>query len=361
MSTLRLAIVGTGRMGATIDDELIGDLAYFRPASLAAASQACEDVELVAGVDTDERRLRAFSERWECPRIYSDYHDMLEQEAPDIVAVTTKAVERAAIVVDAAKAGVRGIYCEKALCCSMEEADEIQSICKRVGTHLVLGTHGRYHAGYSAARAWMEQGLIGEVQSIVYFGRIPLMHEGSHVVDGFLHLLNDPAPVEVQGSLAPRKNGAPTLNYNSEWNRFEGSTRWDGDPGIAWARFGFENGLQAYIISAQGGQMEMEVIGSEGILRSTAYGAEWSMRRPVAGKYATLHAVSLAPVDLKSTTLTCLEDLVRAVKTGEPGIGSVTKAHWNTEMLLGIAESHLNGNVSIRFPITNRSLYIPSV
>ena len=47
VKTYRVAIIGLGRMGSTIDDEGHTDLPY----SVAAATQASPQLELVAGCD----------------------------------------------------------------------------------------------------------------------------------------------------------------------------------------------------------------------------------------------------------------------------------------------------------------------
>jgi predicted dehydrogenase len=56
---------------------------------------------------------------------------MLEKENLDIVTVATSDHARAALVVDAAEAGVKRIFCEKPLARTVEDADPIVSACER--------------------------------------------------------------------------------------------------------------------------------------------------------------------------------------------------------------------------------------
>ena len=72
MSTLTAVIVGAGRMGGTIDDEM-GDYPRFvLPYSHAAGYAAIPDVDLVAFADTDEAKCNALQERYGVPRGYRD-------------------------------------------------------------------------------------------------------------------------------------------------------------------------------------------------------------------------------------------------------------------------------------------------
>ena len=54
----RAAVVGCGRMGSTIDDEHVGKPHYPWPWAHAPAIQEARNVELVAGVDFEQRRLK---------------------------------------------------------------------------------------------------------------------------------------------------------------------------------------------------------------------------------------------------------------------------------------------------------------
>ena len=59
---------------------------------------------------------------------------MIERENPEIISVTTRPGSHREIVVFAAEHGVKGIWCEKPLCCSMAEADAMVAACEKNGT-----------------------------------------------------------------------------------------------------------------------------------------------------------------------------------------------------------------------------------
>ena len=72
MTPYKVAIIGLGRMGSTIDDEGHFEVPY----SVAAATKASTRLELVAGADLQSEKRDAFSERWNVA-VYEDFRDDL--------------------------------------------------------------------------------------------------------------------------------------------------------------------------------------------------------------------------------------------------------------------------------------------
>ena len=61
---LRAAVIGCGRMGSTIDDELPRWAPSTKPYAHAARYAAVADTVVVAACDADAAKLRTFGERW---------------------------------------------------------------------------------------------------------------------------------------------------------------------------------------------------------------------------------------------------------------------------------------------------------
>src|SRR5437660_3027653 len=86
--TYRVAIIGTGRMGGLIEDEIPpGD--FHKPYGHFSAYAAIQQTQVVAIANRGAERLKRFSERFGITNAYLDYREMIEQERPDIVSVTT--------------------------------------------------------------------------------------------------------------------------------------------------------------------------------------------------------------------------------------------------------------------------------
>jgi len=197
-----VGVVGCGRMAGSIDDEVIGYDACILPYSYAAAYSAIGKTRMVAAADIDPQKLIAFCTRWNVPSKYSDYREMIEKERLDMLSVTTPATVRHEIVTFAAKSGIRGIYCEKAMCCSMAQADDIVESCEDNDVKLNVGTLRRFHAGYQRMRELVDDGKVGKPKVAIAYSTGSLMHTHSHTVDTIRFLLGDPKLDYVQGSIS---------------------------------------------------------------------------------------------------------------------------------------------------------------
>ena len=120
----RAALVGCSRMGAFIDNEVVGTPHHVPPYSHAAGYEACDRTDLVAGTDLRPDVLEVFGERYGVGKdhLYTDYKELIAKEQPDILSIATQPEHRADIAIYAAEHGVKALYCEKALCASLPEA-----------------------------------------------------------------------------------------------------------------------------------------------------------------------------------------------------------------------------------------------
>src|SRR5262245_45257030 len=96
MRTYRAALVGCGRMGAWIDNEVVGGTTVL-PYSHAAGYEACDRTELIAGSDMRPEILVKFGERYGVApeHHYTDYQEMIVTERPDILSIATQPQDRA--------------------------------------------------------------------------------------------------------------------------------------------------------------------------------------------------------------------------------------------------------------------------
>jgi len=108
MAKLRVGVIGTGRQKAR-KDRFGFAMAYEH----ANAYRAIEECELVACADLVEENGRAFADTYGFDRVFTDYHQMLSEMKLDMVSVCTWMHLHEPMVLDACKAGVRAIHCEK--------------------------------------------------------------------------------------------------------------------------------------------------------------------------------------------------------------------------------------------------------
>ena len=136
------------------------------PTSYAEALWDRPEVQLVAGADRDRKRLKAFGERYGIQALYTDGVEMMEKEKLDIVAVAINTKGRAFLTTKAAELGAKGIFTEKPMCHTLEEADRMVQACADRGTALNCGAITTTHPSFARARELVQQGAIGKLVSI---------------------------------------------------------------------------------------------------------------------------------------------------------------------------------------------------
>ena len=355
MKTYRVAIVGLGRMASTIDEEVVGYSSITLPYSVAASCQESELLQVVAGADILPEKREAFSKRWGVKALYEDYLEMIAQEQPDMVAICTRGELHAEMAVKTAEAGVKMIYLEKAMACSMREADAVLEACKKNNVAFNTGVLRRFDPRYHHARKLIEQGEIGQAKIAVHYAGSSLMHGHIHSIDTLMYLLGDPMAVSVWGELRPktlqiennRLDSDPSAIYHIEFTSPLPSGRGAGG-----------EGLEGWTIPI--GHWDFEVFGTEGSIKGMNNGVDWSMRKAtlIGDKRTVFRDVPYPSFETRSATVVCLEDLVKAVEENRPTLGNVEVTHQATELCLAVAESHRQGGVRVKLPLENRDLYV---
>ena len=341
--TYRACLIGCGRMGATIDDEVEGrpDRYLWQPFSHAAAAVACNRTDLVAVSDIVAEKAESIRQRYGAERTYADYRQMIEKEKPDIVCIATRPGPHADITVFAAENNVKGIYCEKPLCCSMEEADAMVAIVQKYGVKFNYGTQRRYMPVYRKVRELVDAGEIGNIQcTIAQYGASSALWGLTHAADMLLFLASDPEVDFVQGTI---------VCSDSDWD----GNRLDVDPAITSGYVRFANGVHGYNTAGTG--PEFEVCGSEGKIRILNNSRECQFRKK---SHTFFEEVPFPDVPRTTGTVMGIADIAEAIDTDRETKGPVHLARRSQEMLMGMIESHRLGGQRVALPMTNRSLYV---
>lgn len=338
---LKAAIVGCGRMGGFIDDELVNHPDFVPPYCHAGAYVAAEETVLVAAADILRERLDRLGERWNVSARYTDYREMILAERPDILSICTRPESHAEIAIFAANHGVKGIYCEKPLCCSMEEADAIKEACVHNGVAFNLGVNRRYQDLFWKIRETIQSGLIGKVQSVSAYSNGSALWTHTHTTDMLLFLAGDGEVSFVQGHAS-----VPPDDFQD--NRIEK------DPFIENAYFHFANGVHGTMTPAVG--YEFEVHGSAGKIRTRGNGHEWEIytfdAHGLSQRRETPHW------ERSSGSVNCVRDLANAILHGGTTRGNIEIACRGQEMIQAVVESERLGGARVPLPMANRSLYI---
>ena len=120
--------------------------------------------EIVGVADADPQGLAGAVKRLGAPKGYADYRKMLDELKPDLVSIGLQFIDsRRDMVVAAAERGVRGVFTEKPLCRTLEEADQMVAACEKHGVRLAIAFQSLYFPKLKIIREIISSGKLGRV------------------------------------------------------------------------------------------------------------------------------------------------------------------------------------------------------
>jgi myo-inositol 2-dehydrogenase/D-chiro-inositol 1-dehydrogenase len=131
------------------------------------------EAEVVAVASPTPGNAERLAHKYGIPNVYTDYRLMLEQDDIEMVTITAPNYLHCQMTVDIARKG-KHVVCEKPLCMTLEEADEMIDVCKRQGVLLMYAEELFFTPKYIKAKEIADQGAFGKVylvkQSEKHFG-----------------------------------------------------------------------------------------------------------------------------------------------------------------------------------------------
>ncbi len=347
----RAAVIGLGRMGSTFDDEKSAWDRSPRPHAHTPCYRA-GGVEVLAGADPHEGQREAYRRKWGVESLYADYREMLEREQPHILSICTTAKPRARILLDAveigAPRGLKAIWAEKPISISLAEADDMVAACQRAGIALAIGCTRAWSPMYNRMRELIDEGELGDLLQVIGFGQAGVSHNGSHL----LTTVNRLAKGRVQWVFGHMESDeAAAGDVDLQGNGY----------------LHYDNGVQGFVrMTACGGaNWEIEVIGTQGMLRAIADAQQVQFYKTVEssleGRRAepAQHIFPLPAASHSSNTRTVL-DLITCIETGKEPNCSGDDGRHALEVAIAMRESHRRGGTRVELPLSDRSLHIRS-
>jgi len=302
---LRAAVVGC-RMGA----------------NHAKAVAALPDYELAALCDLKKETAQAVkAETGGGAAIYTDYAAMLVQAKPDVVVIATPTGSHARFTIQAAEAGVKGVYCEKPMAVHLGDARRMLDACRSRGTALAIGHQRRMSAPYRTMRKLIEEGAIGDVQLMRASCAGDFLSDGTHSVDSLLYLAGDAGVKWVLAAMF-RQEVEPGLPDQWDYSIFTGRRYGHLVESGMMATLEFGSGVRAEFLTGDArfpgrGYQDIEIIGSKGRLWRAGDGAQ----PPVLlqdGEAGGYRAAELVPSDWENELQGVFHAFAETVRSGAP-------------------------------------------
>jgi predicted dehydrogenase len=197
----------------------------------------------VAIASRNRANSQAVADRHNIAKVYSTYHELLNDQAVEVVDIAVPPDAQLEIVREAVKhKNIKGILAQKPLGVSFDEARQIVQLCADAGIALGVNQNMRYDQSIRACKSLINQGLIGrpvfasiDMRAIPHFmdwqqalGWGTLRTMSIHHLDSFRYLFGD--PVRVYASVAEDPRSAKKFSF---------------DDGIAMYILEYENGFRA--------------------------------------------------------------------------------------------------------------------
>ncbi|CAN5687237.1 Gfo/Idh/MocA family oxidoreductase [soil metagenome] len=333
------------------------------------------EVEIIAVADADAKGLAAELPKLKLEKGFADYHEMLTQVKPDIVAICPRHLDQHRdMVLAAVAAGARGIYMEKPFCRTPAEADEMVAACEAKNVKLSVAHRNRFHPVLPVVAQLIKDGLIGQVLEIRCRGKedkrggaLDLWVLGSHELNLACYFAGKP----LFCTAAVLQEGKPVTRADVK----------EGDEGIGplagnevHARFEMESGIPVFFDSVQNAGVAasgfgLQIIGTKGIIdfridtEPLAQVLLGSPFRPVAEPHTWVPITTAGvgkpePIEGLGAQvgghLTAAYDLLASMRENRQPLCGAQEARTTVEMICAVFESHLQNGQRVSWPLTHR-------
>lgn len=242
MSKLKIAIIGTGNISN----------AHMN------AYEKLDNVDIVAGCDIDEKRVKAYCEKRSIPVFYVNHKEMLANEDLDAVSICTWNNSHAQIAIDCLNAGIN-VLCEKPLALNYEQAVKIKEAAKNSRGMLMVGFVRRFDKRTFIMKDLIEKNRLGDL----YYAKTgvirrcgnptgwfsdksrsgggPLIDLGVHMIDLCRYLMGKPNAVSVYGATFEKLGPRTDVKMLNRYRPMDGGDFCDVED-FASAMIRFDNG-----------------------------------------------------------------------------------------------------------------------
>src|SRR4051812_27107678 len=255
---LRVAFIGCGGIAQTH----LGALATI------------PEVEVVAGVDINDDRLKVMQDKWQVNKVYTDWKKMLKEVEPQAVSICTPNGVHAQPAIDSSNAGAH-VMVEKPMAMNPQQCQKMIEAAKKAGKKLAVGFQYRYHPNTEFLTRAREAGEFGNVMFVKcqalrrrgipnwgVFGRKelqgggPMIDIGVHCIEMAHYVMGSPAPVAASGNTWTYMGDKPS-KVASMWPNWDYKTYTVEDLAIGQIRF--ENGALLHIEASFAAHIEKDV------------------------------------------------------------------------------------------------------
>jgi predicted dehydrogenase len=337
--------------------------------------KAIPATEIVAIADADAKGLEAELKKIVTGKGFADYHAMLTEVKPDIVAIGARHIDQHRdMLLAAIQNGAKGIYIEKPFVRSPAEADEVIAAAEKTGTKIAIAHRNRYHPVMNTITRLIEAGEIGRVLEMrgrgkedTRGGSLDLWVLGSHLFN--LATLFGGEPLACTAGVY--QDGKPITKAQVK----------EGDEGIGalagnevHARFELANGIPLFFDSVQNAGVKeagfgLQIIGTKGVIDFRIDQEPVAHLRPgnpfqpdmKARPWLPITTAGIGqpePIAQLGKKLSSHEaaglDLIAAIQENRAPLCDAVQGRQTIEMICAVFESHRLNGQRVTLPLKTR-------
>jgi len=187
----------------------------------------------VAVCDMNEERLESFSKDFGIEKKYTDIHEMLDKEKPDLLHIVTLPTLRVPLMTLAAEHEVPVAIVEKPIAIQGEDWKQLAELNAKSKTKFVVNTQLHFHPDNLMLKKDVADGKIGDIRFVEVSARSTILDQGVHVLELGHSYMGWPKPTQVFAQASGAKN-IPTGQPS---------------PDTAEAAIYFDNGIRMQLIN----------------------------------------------------------------------------------------------------------------
>lgn len=245
-----------------------------------------EEVNLIAFCDKNKERLAEKGALFEVKQLYSDYYELLSNDAIDAVSVCTWNNSHAEIAIAALESG-KHVVVEKPLSMTVNEALAVQATVEKTGKVLQIGFVRRHGDNTKVLKKFIDNEDLGEIyyaktsytrrlgnpggwfSDLTKSGGGPLIDLGVHVIDICWYLMGKPDPVSVSGNTYAKLGNRSNIENLSFYQAADYNPKSNDVEDLANAIIRFDNGASimvdvSYTLHASENELYVKLFGDKG-------------------------------------------------------------------------------------------------
>lgn len=222
MKQIRYGVIGLGFFGEIHAEVLSG----------------MPEVDLAAVCTRRPDRLKDIADKYDIPKMYTDYSDLLRDPDVEAVSITTHVNDHRDIAVAALQAG-KNVLLEKPMAATVEECEAILAAAESAAGQFMVGHICRFDPRVSLAKQAVVDGRIGRILSMHATRNLPAKI-GADVLDKISPLLGDGIHDTDIMLWLTGEHVKSVYARNIQYRNFK-------HPDGGWAMYEFENGAVGVI------------------------------------------------------------------------------------------------------------------